>query len=156
MIRLSSKLISTFLGIGYSPLAPGTMGSIAATILYWYFLPTGGFVWLLMIIILSFIGVAVSSVTEKEFQEANNDKNAHDPSIIVFDEVAGVLFALFGMAKELPWVLAALILFRLFDIIKPFPVNKFEKLPGGWGIMLDDIVAGILANVILQIVLVLV
>lgn len=148
-----SRLVSTFGGIGYSPIAPGTLGSIAATIIYWYFLPEGGWIWLAILISLSLIGVRTSQITEQEFQIKNNDVSAHDPSIIVFDEVAGVLFALFAIPKEFVLVLLALILFRVFDILKPFPVKKFENLPHGWGIMMDDIVSGILANVIMRIVL---
>jgi len=151
-----ARTLSTFFGIGYSPLAPGTMGAIAATVIYWYFLPTGGLAWFLVLIAITLVGVGLSSITEREFQEKSGDKNVHDPGIIVLDEVAGVLFALFGIGKEFPWVLAALILFRIFDIVKPFPVNKFEKLPGGWGIMMDDIVAGIIANVILRVALLLI
>ena len=151
MKSLIARILSTFFGIGYSPLAPGTMGAIAATIIYWYFLPTGGMLWLLALFALTLVGVSLSSITEKEFQDKSGDKNAHDPGIIVLDEVAGVLFALFGISKDFPWVLGALVLFRIFDVVKPFPVNKFEKLPAGWGIMMDDVVAGVIANVILRI-----
>ncbi|NOZ62835.1 MAG: phosphatidylglycerophosphatase A [Calditrichaeota bacterium] len=153
MKAFAAHVFSTFFGIGHSPFAPGTMGAIAATIIYWYFLPSGGLVWFLALIAITLIGVGLSSITEKEFQQKSGDSNAHDPGIIVLDEVAGVLFALFGMGKQWPWVLAALILFRIFDILKPFPVKQFEKLPGGWGIMMDDVVAGIIANVILRIAL---
>lgn len=153
MKNLFARIISTFGGIGYIPLAPGTMGAIAGTVIYFYFLPTGGILWLVVLILLSLLGVKTSQITEKEFQTKSGNFDSHDPSIIVFDEVAGVLFALFGIPKQFLWVLIALILFRIFDIAKPFPVKKFEKLPHGWGIMVDDIVSGILANIILRIAL---
>ncbi|MFZ5518144.1 MAG: phosphatidylglycerophosphatase A [Candidatus Zhuqueibacterota bacterium] len=146
-----SRVIATFLGIGYSPVAPGTMGALALAVLYW-FLPTLTALQLLGVIcVVIFFGVHCSSVTEKATQEKLGHEKGNDPGIIVIDEVAGMLIALIALPKTLPYVAAAFVLFRVFDIFKPFPVRKFEKLPAGWGIMFDDVMAGIYANLILQI-----
>ncbi|MBC8183322.1 phosphatidylglycerophosphatase A [candidate division KSB1 bacterium] len=145
-----ARIISTGLGIGYFPKVPGTAGSLATVIVFWFCpdLLTLPFIFLCVFIIL--VGIITSSITEKEFQQKSGDNTLHDPSIIIIDEIAGMLVALIALPKTLPFVIAAFLLFRFFDIVKPFPVNKAEKLPAGWGIMLDDVVAGILANVILQ------
>jgi len=149
---LLSRVIATFFGIGYSPVAPGTMGALAVTLLYWY-LPTFSILYLLAgVWVVIFLGVRCSTVVEKAEQEKLGQEKGTDPGFIVIDEVAGMLIALIALPKTLPHVAAAFILFRIFDIFKPFPVRKFEKLPAGWGIMFDDVMAGIYANLILQVV----
>jgi len=72
----------------------------------------------------------------------------HDPSSIVVDEVAGMLVALVGHPRSLPWVLALFLLFRVMDVWKPFPIRKLQDLTGGWGIVADDLLAGVYANLL--------
>jgi len=79
----------------------------------------------------------------------------HDPSEVVVDEVAGMWLALVGLPHELPVAGAAFLLFRVFDIGKPSPLKQLERLPGGWGIMLDDVAAGAITRLTLGIVLLL-
>ena len=78
------------------------------------------------------------------------DSKIVDPSFVVIDEVAGQLITLFLIPFSWIYLLAGFLLFRAFDILKPFPARRAEELPGGWGIMLDDIFAGIYANLFLQ------
>ncbi len=150
-----ARLIATGLGIGYSPVAPGTLGALAAVVGYFFCPPANLVTFFIGLLILTLIGIVVSTLTERDQQLKANDREVHDPGIIIIDEIAGMLFALIALPNEPIVVGAAFVLFRFFDIVKPFPINRCERFPGGWGIMLDDIVAGVFANLILQIVLLL-
>jgi phosphatidylglycerophosphatase A len=139
------KLYCTWFGAGLSPKAPGTMGSIAALPFAWGIAYYYGSLALLAAALAVFvIGVPLSTILAKELQ-------TDDPQCIVVDEVAGQWLAL--AAAPLTWqaYLLGFMLFRLFDITKPFPVSwADQKLQGGWGIMLDDIFAGVYAWILLQ------
>ncbi len=146
-----ARIISTGLGVGYFPLAPGTMGSLAILIVYWI-CPEISSLQLSMIILgLSVIGIYSVTITENEMKSKLGQDRGNDPGIIVIDEVIGMLVALFFIPKTTFFLITAFILFRIFDIVKPYPVLKMEKLHGGWGIVLDDVVAGIYANIVIQI-----
>ncbi len=151
-MNLMSRFIATFLGIGYSPVAPGTMGALALVILYWILPPLSVSLMIGITVLITLVGVFCASVIERDSQKKFGTEKGQDPGIIVIDEVAGMLVALIAVPKTIHFVIAAFILFRIFDIAKPFPVNKFEKIHSGWGIILDDIMAGVYANVILQVV----
>ena len=104
--------------------------------------------WLLPAIVIAsaavtLIGIPVSSVVARE-------SGVKDPGFVVIDEVAGQLIALIGAPVDWKYLLAGFILFRSFDIVKPFPLRRIERLPGGTGIMLDDVGAGLYALVLLQ------
>ena len=150
-MRLISKIISTSLGVGYCPLAPGTAGSLFAILVYWFLPQIDNLTFLSFLIILFFVGVFSAKVTEKEFIQRVGYEKGHDPSIVVIDEVVGVLIAVFAIPKTIPFFISAFILFRLFDIVKPFPINTSQKIPHGWGIVIDDVIAGVYANVLIQI-----
>lgn len=151
MKNFLSRLISTAFGIGYFPYGPGTLSALAVIFVY-LFCPRIDIIHFIAIILaVTFLGVATSTITEKEMQIKSGESELHDPGIIVIDEIVGMLFALIALPHKLKFILPAFILFRFFDIVKPFPINKCEKLPAGWGIMLDDVVAGIFANIIIQI-----
>ena len=152
-MKILARIISTGLGLGYFPKAPGTVGSLAPAIVFWLIPEISTVPFLLFCVFIFVIGVITSSITEKEFQKKTGDSTLHDPGIIVIDEIAGMLVALIALPKTLVIVIAAFILFRVFDIFKPFPVKNAQKLPAGWGIMADDVVAGVLSNVVLQICL---
>jgi phosphatidylglycerophosphatase A len=148
-------------GVGYLPLAPGTWGSLLAVCFYlvlhdfWFphtDIPQGAYVrsylavQVLIIAAVTLIGVWAASRTERVLR-------IKDPGKVVIDEVAGQLIALLPVAGRL-WlradammVLAAFLLFRFFDIVKPYPARKMESLHGGVGIMADDLVAGIYAAI---------
>lgn len=144
-IRLA-YLISTWFGCGYSPKAPGTAGSIAALVIgialhRWAGFGQWQFAVLSVITLLPAVWAA--GVTAA-------DSGIVDPHFVVVDEVLGTWIALAGaLAYNWKSYLAALALFRLFDIWKPPPVRQLEALPGGWGINLDDAMAGIFAALVL-------
>ncbi len=145
MMRLS-KLISTSLGIGY--IGKGA-GSVAAAVccLAWYFIQIRGVntpATFAVITLLFFAGVWAASVVEREWGK--------DPNRVVIDEVQGMCVSLFMLPVTWKYVLLAFILFRFFDITKPLFIRKAEALPSGWGVMMDDLLAGICSNVILQLV----
>jgi phosphatidylglycerophosphatase A len=139
-------VLATWFGCGYAPKAPGTVGSLAGLgigiLLHVY----AGFVWWHFLVLTAMMFVPATwaaSVTAEV-------KQLKDPQIVVVDEVLGVWITLAG-AREYNWksYLAALILFRVFDIWKPPPVRQMEALPGGLGINLDDCVAGVYAALVL-------
>ncbi|NOX89561.1 MAG: phosphatidylglycerophosphatase A [Calditrichaeota bacterium] len=145
MRRIMLYGIGTGLGAGYSPIAPGTAGSLLALVLF-ALLPAASVVWLLISAVVFFIGVKISTFIEREKGE--------DPSLVVIDEIVGQWIALlFLPAYSLTVFAGAFFLFRLFDVWKPYPIDLSQKLNGGWGIMVDDVLAGIYANLVLQIVL---
>ncbi len=127
-----------FFFTGFFPLFPGTFASFIVVLVYFYFLQ-GVSPWVLLgaIAIIFLTGIPASS-----YAEAYHGKK--DPRSVVIDEVAGQLLALL-FSSGTTQVLAAFVLFRLFDAVKPFPVRSAEKAGGGLGIMLDDIVAGLYA-----------
>ncbi len=129
---------------GYSPIVSGTVGSFVAAL--FFFIPsfTSPFILSGFILTFFFIGVHVSTIMEKA--------HGHDPSVVTIDEFVGMwLSVLFLPSTYLTFILA-FFLFRILDIIKPWPARVFDRMNGGWGIMLDDVVAGIYTNIILQIV----
>ena len=143
MRKWSARAIGSALGLGYTPFAPGTFASGAAALLYLYVPAIRELVWLVPMILLSVaLGVWAGGVMEEEYGE--------DPSQAVIDEVAGQWIALLFIPFSPLTVLLAFILFRLFDVLKPGPVDWAQRLPGGWGIMSDDVLAGVFANLLLR------
>ena len=141
-MRKLAILLATFFGAGYSPLAPGTAGSLAAVaIAVALDLPPWQYAGLAVLLFLPAVWAA--DVTARALKKK-------DPGLVVVDEVIGQWIALAG-ARSLHWetYLAAFILFRIFDIWKPPPVRQLEALPGGWGINADDVMAGAYAAVLL-------
>ena len=142
---LWAQAIATFFGAGYLKPGPGTYGSIAALLLWalaaWGFhlSPHGLLLALVIGIALSLLfGVPAATIAERE-------SGGHDPQFVVIDEVAGQWITLLFCPADWRHGLIALLLFRLFDITKPFPVRRFERLPAGWGIVFDDVAAGLYA-----------
>ena len=145
-----ARLIATFFGAGYFPVAPATFASaIVAGILLW-FGGSAGHPLVEALVIAALVPVALWSAHRAE------KTLGHDASPIVIDEVLGQMIALFLVPRTWPWVLAGFLLFRLFDIWKPLGAREIQNLPGGWGIVADDVLAGIYAFVVLQVALFLV
>jgi len=144
LIRKLAIFLGSFAFAGYVPFAPGTFTSLVVLLII-YFICISNAVFLFSIaVILFFIGVFVSSILEKEWGK--------DPSKVVIDEAVGILLSLLFLPKTyLIWGIAFLI-FRFFDIAKPYPLKKLEKLRGGWGIMMDDVVAGVYTSVLMNII----
>jgi len=139
------KIIATGLGIGYIRKGSGTVAA-AACALVWYFSQAGGYPTVITYAIAALIvivGVWSSGIVEKYW-----GKDSH---YVVIDEIAGMSISLFFLPVTLPVVLAAFILFRFFDIVKPLYIRRTEQLPGGWGVMMDDVAAGIYSNILVQI-----
>jgi phosphatidylglycerophosphatase A len=146
-----ARIISTGCGIGYFPLAPGTMGALAALIIYWVAPQPGNASFLLIIFLLTLVGIYAASITERELITRLGAAKGKDPKIVIIDEIIGMLVSLIAIPKTKKFLILAFILFRIFDIIKPFPARRIEKLPAGWGIVFDDVIAGIYANLLIQI-----
>jgi len=138
-------LIATFFGVGLIPFASGTFATLAAVPVYLAAEMAGGPLTVLaLMIIFTAAGVAAAGIMQARL-------GYHDPSEVVVDEVAGYLLTMLYVPVS-PWTVAAgFLLFRAFDVIKPWPASAAEKLPGGWGIMADDLVCGLMANVLIQV-----
>jgi phosphatidylglycerophosphatase A len=139
-------LLATFFYTGYLPIAPGTWASLVTTLLVYFIKPyrEAPFYFQIPVIVLIFIiGLPAAGAAEKHF-----DKK--DPRKCVIDEVAGQMVSLLFIPYNVYFYAAAFFLFRFFDILKPFPVKRAERIPGGLGIMLDDILAGLYALAVLQ------
>jgi len=138
-------MVATFFGAGYGKPGPGTWGSIAAVLLW------GGAAWglhlaphILLLVLLAGIALAlVFGIPAATI--AARQSGREDPGFVVIDEVIGQWIALLGCPAGWPYALIALVLFRLFDITKPFPARQLESLPEGWGIVFDDVAAGLYA-----------
>ncbi len=140
------ELIATGLYSGKLPKMPGTWGSILASFFVYLFWPSSPALQLLIIGITFALSVISSGFMARELGNK-------DPDQVVIDEILGIELTFFLLNSQGNWklTLAGLILFRIVDIMKPFPIRLFEKLPGGWGITVDDAVAGIMANILLRI-----
>jgi phosphatidylglycerophosphatase A len=148
-MKTFSRIIATVLGIGYLPIAPGTIASFLVILLYKYYLFTWNWPLYLGVLILIFIfGALTSSVYAEALKK-------EDPRSIVIDEVLGQLIVLFRMPPSWPLLIASFFLFRLLDILKPFLIKKSENFPRGWGIMMDDVVSGICAGIIINLTMLL-
>ncbi len=155
--RRIAVLAATVLGAGYIPLAPGTVGSavsVAVFILLRQYVPEPFPAFhVAAVALLALIGAWACSESEKHFGK-------RDPREVIIDEVAGQQVAMLGLplgplpphllwASGWKYFLAAFILFRIFDVAKPFPIRRCERLPGGWGMIADDLVAGALSFLVL-------
>lgn len=140
-------LIATGFGSGFSPVAPGTAGALLATVVWFglsYFLSAVALLWLTVgfILVFTILGIWATDRVEPHWGE--------DPSRVVVDEMVGVWIALLAApAGEVWYALGAFALFRLFDIFKPLGIRRMESFPGGIGVMMDDILAGIYSFVVL-------
>lgn len=137
--------VATFFGAGFGKPGPGTWGSVAAFLL-WSLVGIGLHISSQALLILLITGIAASvAVGVPAATIAARESGKHDPGFVVIDEVAGQWIALLFSPADWRHGLIALILFRLFDISKPFPARQLEKLPEGWGIVFDDVAAGLYA-----------
>ena len=143
MNRQAAEWIGTVFNIGKLPLAPGTWASLIATI-SWYFLFQNQDP-ILLPTVTAFLFLLGSLAADAIIRNSKD----HDPSRIVIDEWVGQWITFTFMPVNLSNFVIGLTLFRFFDIIKPFPVKSAEKLSGGWGVMMDDVVAGIMSFIIL-------
>jgi phosphatidylglycerophosphatase A len=144
MRRRLGLFIATCGYIGYAPVAPGTFGSAAGLLLFFAIRATGSVTVELAMIVLLF-GIGIWSGTEAE-----HHFGGLDPGPVVLDEVVGMLITLALLPVSLGGAIAGFFVFRLLDIFKPWPAGRFERLPGGLGVMADDGMAAVYGNVVMQ------
>ena len=139
--------LATCGGVGYLPAMPGTWGSLAALPLWWGLAHLGFWGYGLALTILLAISIRVCGAAQ--------DYLGPDHPAIVLDEMVGMLITLAGVPFNWQWLIIGFALFRLLDILKPFPIKYCEQLPGGWGVVLDDVAAGLAARASLGVMMVL-
>jgi phosphatidylglycerophosphatase A len=138
--------LATGFGVGYSPVAPGTLGTLIAIPVYYFLSNILSPIYEITLVGFLFLSTWIAENAEKFFGKKDDPK-------IVIDEIIGFLITMLWVPKTLFFVIVGFFLFRFFDILKPFPIRRLEKgFKGGFGIVLDDLVAGVYANIILQIV----
>jgi phosphatidylglycerophosphatase A len=146
---LFHKCFSTGLGIGYIGKGAGSV-SAAAVCLFWYLsqsgssLPSAFSIWITLLI--TVLGIWTAGMVE--------DQWGKDDNRVVIDEIAGMCITLLMVPVALKYIVAGFILFRFFDIAKPFFIRNLEVLPGGWGVMADDVLAGVYSNLTLQLLII--
>lgn len=147
LIKNPVHFFSFGFGTGLMPKAPGTFGTLPAIVLVWLFAPLDVAAYMGVVVFAAIIGIYLCGATAKAMGE-------HDAPAIVWDEIAGYMIAMIAVPVSWQALLLAFVLFRIFDIIKPWPISWLDKkVEGGLGIMLDDIVAGFITLVLMHIVL---
>jgi len=142
---MSSKIaecLATFFYVGRFPVAPGSLASLVGVLIYLIFWGQGNF-YLAVSVLVTLAGFWAAGKVEKLSGE-------NDPGCVVIDEVAGVLTAFFLLPPTIPVIFTAFFLFRAFDMFKIYPIDKTEEIPGSTGIMLDDLLAGLYTNIVMQ------
>ena len=138
---------ATLGGLGYAPVAPGTVGTLGAVVIHYFLLASLPLLsYILLWLIIFELGCYLSHQIMKW-------RGEDDPQVIVIDEALGYWVAMFAVPATPLYILAGFLLFRFFDIIKPWPANYFDKkVRNGFGIVMDDVIAGIFTNLILQLI----
>ena len=147
MLRVKlSEWLATCFKIGHLPIAPGTWGSLVAIIGWWLWLQyLDPLVFIVLIIAIFTIGVfAINTIIDHTGEK--------DPSRVIIDEVAGQWLGLLILPDGMLYIAGAFLLFRFLDILKPWPIREMEQFPKGWGVMLDDALAGLLTLGLIQVV----
>ncbi|RUO29120.1 phosphatidylglycerophosphatase A [Aliidiomarina sanyensis] len=140
--------VSLGFGTGLAPKAPGTFGTLPALVLVWLFAPLGVSAYVGVVVLFTLLGIYLCGATAKAMGE-------HDAPAIVWDEIAGFMIAMIAVPVSAWSLLVAFLLFRFFDIVKPWPIRWFDrKVDGGLGIMLDDVIAGLFTLVIMHLLLI--
>jgi phosphatidylglycerophosphatase A len=133
-------VLASVFGAGYAPVASGTVGSFVTVVAIWL-LPLTPLRIAIALVVVTLIGIWSGSRVERLLGKK-------DPGVIVIDEVAGMLLSVILLPPTIPVLVTAFLLFRLFDIWKPFPARESQALTGGMGVMVDDLVAGVYALVL--------
>jgi phosphatidylglycerophosphatase A len=137
---------ATGFGVGYSPIAPGTLGTLIAIPIYYFLSEIPSPIYEITLIGFFFLAVWISENAETFFGKKDDQK-------IVIDEMMGFLITTLWLTKTILFIILGFFLFRFFDILKPFPIRHLEKrLKGGFGVVLDDVIAGVFANIVLQVI----
>ena len=137
-------------GSGLAPKAPGTFGTLAAVPIYWFIADWSLLEYSALILVTAVLGIWICGAASRQL-------NVHDHPGIVWDEFVGYWITMWAVPVDWVWILAGFVVFRVFDIAKPWPINVLDKkVAGGFGIMIDDILAGIMACITLHIALALI
>ena len=145
-MRHFTLLLATGLGVGYSPRAPGTLGTLVAIPVYYFLSNVPSPLYEITLIGFVFLSVWVSGNAEIFFGKKDDQR-------IVIDEIIGFLTTMLWVPKTIRFVIIGFFLFRFFDILKPFPIRRLEKgFQGGFGVVLDDVLAGVYANIVLRLI----
>jgi phosphatidylglycerophosphatase A len=142
-----ATVVATGLGSGYSPFAPGTAGSAVGLALFWPMRGLSPLALAVAIVLVSAVGVAAAGRVARL-------AGVEDPGLVVVDEVAGMWVTLWLLPVTPLIAGLGFLAFRVMDVFKPWPARDLEHLPGGWGIMADDLMAGVYANLLLRVLLV--
>jgi phosphatidylglycerophosphatase A len=140
---LVSTAVATALGSGYFPIAPGTVGSAVGLALFWPLHWMSAAAQVAAVVALFVAGVVASTAVAR-------GSGIEDPGIVVVDEVVGMWTSILFLPFTPATAVSGFVLFRLLDVFKPYPARQLESLPGGWGIMSDDVMAGLYANLLLR------
>ena len=144
MLNKIVLFFSSAFGAGYIKYAPGTFGSLVGILLWAFFIPQNFEIHFAAVVLMFFASVFFSSLAENIYGKKDDQR-------VVIDEVAGVWLSVAFLPKTVLFLALGFILFRIFDVSKPFFIKKLQKIKGGLGITIDDIAAGIAANIILQV-----
>ena len=137
-------------GSGLAPFAPGTFGSVVGVVLAYFMLPLDPFVFVAITALSFLVGIWICGASSEKL-------GVHDHGGIVWDEIVGIMITFFMLPPGWLWLLLGFCLFRVFDIIKPWPIKVLDKkVHGGFGIMIDDVLAGIFALLCVQLVVLLI
>ena len=136
------KILATGFGAGLSPVAPGTAGTFVGVLICLFCYPLAWPLRLLFVVAISAVSIYVAGQAETLFGKTDDQR-------IVIDEIAGLQVTMLPVAITGLHLCLAFVLFRIFDIWKPFPLDRLQKLPGGWGVVVDDLGAGIYGGLIL-------
>ena len=139
-------LLATGFGVGYSPIAPGTLGTLIAIPIYYFLSKIPSPLYEITLIGFFFLSVWISDNAERSFGKKDDQR-------IVIDEIIGFLITMLWLPETLRFIIMGFFLFRFFDILKPFPIRRLEKgLKGGYGVVLDDAIAGVYSNILIRII----
>ena len=139
-------IIATGFGVGYSPVAPGTLGTLVAIPIHYFLSDIPSPLYEITLIGFFFLSVWISENAQIFFGKKDDQR-------IVIDEIIGFLITMLWVPKTVPFIIIGFFLFRFFDILKPFPIRLLEKgLKGGYGVVLDDVAAAVYANIILHLI----
>lgn len=139
-------ILATGFGVGYSPIAPGTLGTLIAIPVYYFLSNISSPIYEITLVGFFFLSVWISESAEIFFGKKDDQR-------IVIDEIMGFLVTMLWVPKTAILMVIGFFLFRFFDILKPFPIRRLEKrLKGGYGVVLDDVLAGVYANIVLRLI----
>ena len=128
---------------GYAPIAPGSVGSLVGLVIYLFLPAAPVHIYVAGLLLLFAVGVKVSTNAEAVWGK--------DPGRVVIDEIVGFGVTMAALPRSVPMALAGFLVFRALDVLKPPPARQAERLEGGWGVMLDDVAAGVYGNVLLRV-----